>query len=187
MNSNPIDDSVSLGDIEGELGRVQAEKQEHLRAVESLEQEEARLASLAHALRDFLTYRNQKAATPDEVSQEEETVPPSPEKRPEAGPGIVERAVIELGKRQARETLDTWQLIREMEKSGFTSGAADIYLSVYGTLNRAAKRPQSKLVKDGSRWGLRDWYPDGVPAPQHQPEGGQGKEEQPMLISDEGA
>lgn len=76
------------------------------------------------------------------------------------GKSITGRAVTELKRQPTGETLDTWSLIRAMKKSGYTSTAKDVYLSVYGVLNRAAKRKNSEIVKVGSQWGLRSILTD---------------------------
>ncbi len=58
---------------------------------------------------------------------------------------------------------DTWALIHMMEADGYSTTADKKYLAVYGSLNRAKGKPGSAIVRVGSRWGLRSWYPEGVP------------------------
>lgn len=182
-------DSVSLGEIDGELKRVQANKEEHRRALEELEQEEVRLHGLAHGLREFLTRRSRATDSGVDavMTLADGTVAVIQVK--EHAPGIVDRAVAALRTQPRGETLDTWPLIERMKEAGYTSSAENIYLSVYGTLNRASKRPDGPLAKIGSKWGLREWYPEGVPqAPSTAVDvfalDDTEEEEQPMLISE---
>lgn len=65
--------------------------------------------------------------------------------------------------RAARRPVATRQLLDGMRALGYRSGAVNEYETVFGGLNRIAKRPDSPIVKIGNKWALRVWYPNGVP------------------------
>lgn len=48
----------------------------------------------------------------------------------------------------------------KLEEIGIKSYAGNAYTSIFGTLNREYKRPDSQLAKERGHWGLREWVVD---------------------------
>jgi hypothetical protein len=172
-----------LTEIEEELLNVQVEKESLQTKLRTAEERETRLASLAHNLREFLAER--EAKTPPARSsgfhangQAERTRRLAAVARGESDQenlGTIEYAEKILRQRAPLSGLATTQLIEQMQQLGFTSDSKSVYTTVFGILNRAAKRPDGPIVKVDRRWALREWYPDGVPVQQDNEE----EEEQP--------
>jgi hypothetical protein len=179
-------DLVSLGEIDQELQRVRTLQEAQRKALADLDKEEVRLSSLLTTLREFVESRRSRVGEPHRPARDEARSAVF-EVKPKPAESIVERAVEAL--KAQGEPLDTWPLIKRMQDTGYTSDAENIYLSVYGTINRATKRPKGPLIKAGKKWALREWYPDGVPeAPTAEVDlsfaEDEREEEKPMLIAE---
>ena len=52
---------------------------------------------------------------------------------------------------------DTRTVCNSLLAGGFETKAKNFYQTAFGTLNREAKREDSRLVKREAKWGLREW------------------------------
>jgi hypothetical protein len=167
--------TVSLASVQSRLDaakqaleRNRAEQERLAQEVIALEKEQERLKTLAQLVEEFgETDETDEEQQVDAAAENTDTTrmidegnpnvgpeePPEPEESigPTA-PEMAARALREIG-----QPTSTWPLIRQMQKMGFKSNAERIYLSVFGTLNRVSKRPNSEVVKVKGNWALREW------------------------------
>jgi len=81
---------------------------------------------------------------------------PPPPKFPPREPTVEERAIEELKKVGA--FLSTQDLVQRMQASGYKSESkGKVYDTVYGTLDHARKKENTRLVRQDAKWGLREW------------------------------
>ncbi len=55
---------------------------------------------------------------------------------------------------------DTNEIIEGIQNGGWTTYAEKPYTTVFGTLNREWKKPDSRFFKLHGRWGLEEWAAD---------------------------
>jgi len=76
------------------------------------------------------------------------------------GKGIPEgtKLLLEIVKRK----LTTREIADALQRGGIESTSSNFIGIVHAVLNRARRTPNTAIVKLGSHWGLKDWYPKGI-------------------------
>lgn len=149
-----------LAEIENDVERINEELHDHQKQIELLQAEVSDLRKRrenALRTRDYLAQLSgQEIKASDAESENKPTGPYADKSIPEAG----ELFLASVGP-PARET----RVVADgIVKGGLHSDAKNLYATVFGSLRRQAKKEDSRLVKVGTEWGLRDWYPNGVPS-----------------------
>lgn len=76
------------------------------------------------------------------------------------GKGIPEATKLLLEILKKKQT--TREIADALQRGGIESTSSNFVGIVHAVLNRARKAPNSAIVKLGSHWGLKDWYPKGI-------------------------
>jgi hypothetical protein len=136
--------TLSLEDLDEELADLDSEIAALRDRLQPLEARRAKVVSFKSMFEEFIADR----AVAEPVDEPEAAA---------SGLGltIVGGAEAVLG--ESRQWTDTRNLIRALESRGFKSQAENVYTSVFGTLNREVKRPDTKLAKRDGKWGLLEW------------------------------
>jgi hypothetical protein len=153
--------AISLEQVAAD--RADAEEQLRRMAAEwaALNKRLSQLKALEAAMRGYLGLHSTQEPAPSAAAPQATDAPP---KRS----ALVPNDLATESSRTAREyavdvleengaPMDTWQLIKAMQAKGFSSQAANVYTTVFGALNRVAKRQNTRLTKNGNGWALTDW------------------------------
>lgn len=99
-----------------------------------------------------------------------------------AGKSIPEAAELFLGS-VGQPPRPTREIADKLLEGGLKSQAKNLYATIFGSLRREVQKEDSRIIKVGTAWGLRDWYPEDVHVPKEEAKRAKGE---PGTVTEEG-
>lgn len=130
--------TVEIRGLDAEVSRLQANRKERATELEKLQ--------------IVIDYLRQQAGEP--------VLAPQTAAHPPSGAlsGLpVPEATIRWLREVGPPYRDTNEVVAALDAGGVASAAEDRYSATYGSLHRAASRPNGPLIKQNGKWGLREW------------------------------
>lgn len=145
------DTTISIADLRVDQANAEAEAAMLEERAKQARDRSARLAGMIQSLEEWAAERQERIAAPKAPPEEVQV-----SREPTSGEMAVR--VLEA----AGHTLTTRELADGMFAAGYrTTSQKKPVDAVYGVLTGAVKVREARLVKVGTKWGLREWVKEG--------------------------